>query len=119
FHTSFCSPDLPVFSWLDPHDVLDQGYSDGNGDFRLVGSTEELTAMEPVLEIYHNCNDGIKDGFRKLRFGLPDQYITAGKVPEKTVDVGLINLELVYKDETRADVDIFDGIASIEPVSVQ
>ncbi|PIO60554.1 Transthyretin-like family protein [Teladorsagia circumcincta] len=109
--------DVPLLSWLDPHDVLDQGYSDSNGDFRLVGSTEELTAMEPVLEIYHKCNDG--DGLRKVRFGLPDQYITAGKVPEKTVDIGLVNLELVYKDETREDVSVFDEITSVEPSSVQ
>ncbi|KAK6040233.1 Transthyretin-like family protein [Cooperia oncophora] len=95
--------DLAILSWLDPHDVLAEGYSDSSGEFRLAGATEELTAMEPVLEIYTDCNDGIKSGMRKLRFGLPDQYITAGLTPEKTVDVGVINLELTYKDETRVN----------------
>ncbi|KAK6051217.1 Transthyretin-like family protein, partial [Cooperia oncophora] len=51
---------LAILSWLDPHDVLAEGYSDSSGEFRLAGATEELTAMEPVLEIYTDCNDGIK-----------------------------------------------------------
>ncbi|VDP06394.1 unnamed protein product [Heligmosomoides polygyrus] len=48
------------FSWLDPDDVLDESYSDIDGRFHLSGATEELTAIEPVLEIYHDCNDGVK-----------------------------------------------------------
>ncbi|VDO19355.1 unnamed protein product [Heligmosomoides polygyrus] len=36
--------------------------------------------------------------------GLPDQYITAGTMPLKTLDVGVINLELVYKEESREDL---------------
>ncbi|KAK5965894.1 Mediator of RNA polymerase II transcription subun it 22 [Trichostrongylus colubriformis] len=98
-------PDMALFSWIDPHDVLDEGFSDSSGVFRLAGATQEFTAMEPALEIYHDCNDGIKNGFRKLRIGLPDQYITAGLVPQKTVNVGVINLELIYKEETRHYVD--------------
>ncbi|RCN30126.1 Transthyretin-like family protein [Ancylostoma caninum] len=46
-----------TFSWLDPDDLLDQGYSDSNGEFFLAGATKEFAAMEPILKIYHDCND--------------------------------------------------------------
>ncbi|XGW02144.1 hypothetical protein V3C99_014302 [Haemonchus contortus] len=97
--------ELALIAWIDPNDVLAEGFSDSNGVFQLEGTTDELTAIEPVLEIYHNCNDGIRGGLRKLRFGLPDQYITAGLNAEKTIDVGVINLELGYKEETRIELE--------------
>ncbi|KAE9413366.1 hypothetical protein Angca_007807, partial [Angiostrongylus cantonensis] len=93
--------DVNAFSWLDPHDLLDFNYSNSNGEFELAGATTEFTAMEPVLSVYHDCNDGIKSGVRKFSIGLPDHYITAGKTPLKTVDIGIINLELSYKEEQR------------------
>ncbi|KIH57686.1 Transthyretin-like family protein [Ancylostoma duodenale] len=82
----------------------DSGYSDSNGEFFLAGATKEFTAMEPILKIYHDCNDGIKSGVRKLKFGLPDQYISNGLTPLKTVDVGVINLELTYMEEGRKSI---------------
>ncbi|VDM63698.1 unnamed protein product [Angiostrongylus costaricensis] len=97
--------DVNPFSWLDPHDLLDLNHSNSNGEFQLAGATTEFTAMEPVLSVYHDCNDGIKSGVRKLSIGLPDQYITAGRTPLKTVDIGIINLELSYKKEERVDDD--------------
>uniref|UniRef100_A0A158PAB3 Transthyretin-like family protein n=1 Tax=Angiostrongylus cantonensis TaxID=6313 RepID=A0A158PAB3_ANGCA len=137
--------DVNAFSWLDPHDLLDFNYSNSNGEFELAGATTEFTAMEPVLSVYHDCNDGIKSGqkfrgtiiavkfcferivknanltcrntskavigdsnesgVRKFSIGLPDHYITAGKTPLKTVDIGIINLELSYKEEQRVDDD--------------
>ncbi|KJH46776.1 Transthyretin-like family protein [Dictyocaulus viviparus] len=96
---------VAVFSWLDPDDLLDKSYSDSKGEFHLIGGTTEFTAMEPVLSVYHDCNDGIKSGVRKLSFGLPDHYITPGPTPRKTMDVGVINLELHYKAEERVDND--------------
>ncbi|VDL78016.1 unnamed protein product [Nippostrongylus brasiliensis] len=95
--------DVAPFSWLDPHDVLAESTSDSNGYFNLSGSTEEFTAIEPVIEIVHDCNDGIKKGHRKIRLGLPDQYITSARTPSKVVYLGVLNLELEYKNEERED----------------
>ncbi len=47
-------------SGVDPDDTLDEGYTDAQGNFQLDGSTRELTPIEPVLKIYHDCDDGIK-----------------------------------------------------------
>lgn len=44
----------------DPDDVLDEGRTDSTGHFDLEGSTRELTSIDPVLKIYHDCDDGIK-----------------------------------------------------------
>ncbi|VDM72792.1 unnamed protein product [Strongylus vulgaris] len=44
----------------DPDDLLDQGYTDANGEFQLSGGTAELTPIDPVFKVYHDCDDGIK-----------------------------------------------------------
>ncbi|KIH59531.1 Transthyretin-like family protein [Ancylostoma duodenale] len=44
----------------DPDDLLDSGYTDANGEFRLSGGTAELTPIDPILKVYHGCDDGFK-----------------------------------------------------------
>ncbi|VDK29251.1 unnamed protein product [Gongylonema pulchrum] len=44
----------------DPDDLLDQGYTDGQGMFSLKGDTAELTPIDPVFKVYHDCDDGLK-----------------------------------------------------------
>ncbi|KAJ1351509.1 Transthyretin-like protein 46 [Parelaphostrongylus tenuis] len=91
----------------DPDDLLDQGYTNSDGSFHLQGATVETTPIDPVLKVYHDCNDvtgflGVpKPGSRKVKFSLPDKYITEGMTPRKTMDVGVINLEIEFLDEER------------------
>ncbi|GMS79619.1 hypothetical protein PENTCL1PPCAC_1794, partial [Pristionchus entomophagus] len=85
----------------DPDDLLDQGYTDVEGRFTLSGGTAELTPIDPVFKVYHDCDDGVMPGARKVKFGLPKSYITEGKVPKKTFDIGTINLETIFKNEER------------------
>ncbi|XGW02142.1 hypothetical protein V3C99_014301 [Haemonchus contortus] len=90
-----------------PDDMLDQGYTDTNGDFSLSGGTAETTDIDPILRIYHDCNDvtGLanvpKPGSRKVTFRLPGKYITYAKQPKTTMDIGAVNLELHFLDEGR------------------
>ncbi|VDO87667.1 unnamed protein product [Haemonchus placei] len=72
----------------DPDDLLDSGYTDSNGEFRLGGGTAEMTPIDPVFKVYHDCDDGIKPGKRKVKFYLPKSYITRGKTPKKEFDIG-------------------------------
>ncbi|CAJ0929733.1 unnamed protein product, partial [Mesorhabditis belari] len=85
----------------DPDDLLDQGYTDGNGEFSLQGGTAELTPIDPIFKVYHDCDDGIMPGHRKVKFGLPKSYITEGKTPKKTFDIGVLNLETIFAKEER------------------
>ncbi|KAK6012540.1 Transthyretin-like family protein [Ostertagia ostertagi] len=71
------------------------------------GTGHETTDIDPILRIYHDCNDvtGIanvpKPGSRKVTFRLPGKYITYAKQPKTTMDIGAINLELHFQDEGR------------------
>ncbi|EYC26793.1 hypothetical protein Y032_0010g969 [Ancylostoma ceylanicum] len=91
----------------DPDDLLDAGYTNSNGEFQLQGGTIETTPIDPVLKIYHDCNDVTgflsvpKPGSRKVRFSLPDKYISDGMVPKKVMDIGVINLEVEFEKEGR------------------
>uniref|UniRef100_A0A0K0D5B3 Transthyretin-like family protein n=1 Tax=Angiostrongylus cantonensis TaxID=6313 RepID=A0A0K0D5B3_ANGCA len=44
----------------DIDDLMDEKYTDTNGQFFLSGWTKEYTTIDPKLSIYHDCNDGIK-----------------------------------------------------------
>ncbi|KAI1730108.1 transthyretin-like family domain-containing protein [Ditylenchus destructor] len=85
----------------DPDDVLDQGYTDSNGEFRLKGTTTELTGIDVVFKVYHDCDDGLKPGSRKVKFKIPNTYVTEGTVAKKTFELGEINLETVFAEEER------------------
>uniref|UniRef100_A0A8R1TJ65 Uncharacterized protein n=1 Tax=Onchocerca volvulus TaxID=6282 RepID=A0A8R1TJ65_ONCVO len=85
----------------DSDDLLDQGYTDENGEFLLKGDTVELTPIDPVFKVYHDCDDGIKPGKRKVKFKIPKSYITEGKTPKKIFDLGTLNLETIFNDEER------------------
>ncbi|OZC12222.1 Transthyretin-like family protein [Onchocerca flexuosa] len=85
----------------DPDDLLDQGYTDGQGNFMLKGDTSELTVIDPVFKVYHDCDDKLKPGQRKIKFKIPASYISEGKTAKKTFDLGVINLETIFSDEER------------------
>ncbi|CAB3396513.1 unnamed protein product [Caenorhabditis bovis] len=85
----------------DPDDLLEAGYTDANGEFQLSGGEAELTPIDPVFKVYHDCDDGIMPGHRKAKFLIPKSYITNGKVPKKTFDLGVLNLETIFPKEER------------------
>ncbi|VDM41695.1 unnamed protein product [Toxocara canis] len=85
----------------DPDDLLDQGYTDANGEFFLKGDTMELTNIDPVFKVYHDCDDGIKPGKRKVKFKIPHSYTNNGKTAKRVFDLGVINLETIFKHEER------------------
>jgi len=84
-----------------PDDVMAQGRTDAQGNFALSGDASELTNIDPVLKIYHDCDDGIKPGLRKIKFKLPSHYISSGTTPKKVFDIGKINLEIEFDNEER------------------
>ncbi|VDM92342.1 unnamed protein product [Litomosoides sigmodontis] len=85
----------------DPDDLLDQGYTDERGAFMLKGDTAELTNIDPTLKVYHDCDDNLKIGQRKLKFKIPSSYISEGKTAKKVFDIGVLNLETIFPGEER------------------
>ncbi|KAI6185230.1 TransThyretin-Related family domain [Aphelenchoides besseyi] len=86
----------------DPPDLLDSDRSDQNGEFKLKGSTDEPTQIEPMLRIYTDCNDQkLTPGLRAITFFVPYEYVTdRGEVP-RYFDMGTINLETRFSGEKR------------------
>lgn len=39
-------------------DLLQEGTTNAQGYFELSGHTSEITTIDPVLKIYHDCDDG-------------------------------------------------------------
>lgn len=46
----------PSFLGPDPDDKLSEGHTDAQGMFQLQGSTHELTNIDPVCKVYHDCD---------------------------------------------------------------
>lgn len=38
---------------------MDEGRSDADGKFQLSGHVDEFTTIDPKLNIYHDCDDGL------------------------------------------------------------
>ncbi|KAH7727441.1 Transthyretin-like family protein [Aphelenchoides avenae] len=86
----------------DPDDTLDEKFIDANGEFKLNGYTRELTDIDPVLYIWHDCNDGATPCHRKLKFTLPKKFIIGEEPkPDQWIDVGVINLQSTFEEEKR------------------
>lgn len=70
-----------------------------DGTFLLDGTTDESTDIDPVLKIYHNCNDKNKDGAEIVSLKLtglgwePQNIIYSSKnvlcLFRSAIDVGL------------------------------
>ncbi|CAL2050496.1 unnamed protein product [Caenorhabditis brenneri] len=71
--------------------LLSEGTTDENGEFKLQGHKVEVSTIDPKLNIYHKCNyKGIC--YQKSSLTIPDNFITEGEIPQKTFNVGVINL---------------------------
>ncbi|CAI4230802.1 unnamed protein product [Auanema sp. JU1783] len=86
---------------IDADDLMASGKTDSQGHFEISGHTDEVTSIDPKLNIYHDCQDGIKPCQRKFTIKLPDRYITKGKVPKNIYEAGTIQLAGVYPGESR------------------
>ncbi|CAD6193775.1 unnamed protein product [Caenorhabditis auriculariae] len=86
---------------LDADDLMASGKTNANGEFELSGHEDETTPIDPKLNIYHDCNDGIKPCQRKFTIKIPDSYITPGKVAKKIYDAGTIQLAGKFPGEGR------------------
>ncbi|XGW14412.1 hypothetical protein V3C99_000598, partial [Haemonchus contortus] len=85
----------------DPDDVMDQVLTNSDGIFSLSGSASELTPIDPEVRIYHDCNDHGKPCQREWIIRIPSNYIYSGAEPERTMDLGTMNLEVELESESQ------------------
>ncbi|GMT19227.1 hypothetical protein PFISCL1PPCAC_10524, partial [Pristionchus fissidentatus] len=81
-------------------DLLDQMDSKADGTFELNGHTEEVTNIDPKLNIYHDCEDFLPCQ-RRISILIPTSYISTGPNPRKIYDAGTIQLAGKWAGETR------------------
>ncbi|TKR71947.1 hypothetical protein L596_019475 [Steinernema carpocapsae] len=82
-------------------DLMASGRTDSRGYFELKGHETEITDIDPKLNIYHDCEDGIKPCQRKISIMIPDSYISSGKTPQRIYEAGTIQLAGKWKGEKR------------------
>ncbi|CAI4230664.1 unnamed protein product [Auanema sp. JU1783] len=86
---------------LSPDEHMATEKSDSQGNFLIKGTASEFTSIEPKINIYHDCNDGIKPCQRKLTIYIPDSYIVSGETATKIFDFGTFQLAGKFEGETR------------------
>ncbi|VDM91693.1 unnamed protein product [Litomosoides sigmodontis] len=84
---------------LNPDDVLNQTYTDEDGQFFVHGTTVEVTQIQPILKVYHTCLHNGLPGLRKIHFLVPRHFTNYGTHAERVLDIGIFNLEAVLPDE--------------------
>ncbi|KAI6228214.1 Transthyretin-like family-containing protein [Aphelenchoides besseyi] len=87
----------------DPNDTLEEKFVDEKGEFKLLGFTRELTDIDPVAIIWHECMDEATPCSRKVKFVIPKKYIisTDPESDDQWIDFGVINLQSTFADEKR------------------
>ncbi|CAD6193363.1 unnamed protein product [Caenorhabditis auriculariae] len=85
----------------DADDLLDEGYSGSDGQFALDGTTREFTDIEPVLYVYHDCDDDIRPCQKRVTVQVPKKFIHHGTA-EDWMDVGDLNLEKTFPGQDRS-----------------
>ncbi|PIC36942.1 hypothetical protein B9Z55_015753 [Caenorhabditis nigoni] len=74
-------------------------YTDNNGIFQITGRKREISTIDPKVNVYHKCNYmGLC--YKKFGITIPDNYITWGYSPERTYDIGTLNLANKYTGTT-------------------
>ncbi|CAI5442388.1 unnamed protein product [Caenorhabditis angaria] len=79
--------------------LLDERATDSAGSFTLSGNKKELTAIDPHVNIYHKCNYN-GPCYKKLKIAIPKSFITEGETPDKTFDIGELNLAGSFSGES-------------------
>lgn len=58
---------------------MDEGRSDADGKFQLSGHVDEFTTIDPKLNIYHDCDDGLMVIYLKSLWLFKLKHLTLAK----------------------------------------
>uniref|UniRef100_A0A183FUQ7 Transthyretin-like family protein n=1 Tax=Heligmosomoides polygyrus TaxID=6339 RepID=A0A183FUQ7_HELPZ len=65
--------------------------TDSSGYFYIEGHKKEISNIDPKVNIYHRCYY-VGVGYQKVSFDVPSNFTVRGRKPEKTFDLGTIDL---------------------------
>lgn len=87
---------------------MGSAYTEEDGTFYVEGKTAEVTPIDPILKFYHDCDDDLPCQ-RRWKLFLPKYNIIYTEDSDatrlnKTMDIGIYNLEIVWHDDERTCV---------------
>uniref|UniRef100_A0A0N4Z189 Transthyretin-like protein 46 n=1 Tax=Parastrongyloides trichosuri TaxID=131310 RepID=A0A0N4Z189_PARTI len=86
----------------DKNDLIGITRTDEDGFFEIRGATIEDTVIEPILKIYHYCENYKTSCARKATFSIPKKYIH--DISKKLYfDIGTINMEIGFHNVEEKD----------------
>ncbi|CAB3397114.1 unnamed protein product [Caenorhabditis bovis] len=97
----------------DLDDLLAEGTTDSLGQFLLSGHTSEVMTIDPKLNIYHDCDDGITPCQRKVTFNIPKAFVSSGENAKMFFNIGQVNMQIEF--EVLQKRDIASNIALDDP----
>uniref|UniRef100_A0A914CXE0 Uncharacterized protein n=1 Tax=Acrobeloides nanus TaxID=290746 RepID=A0A914CXE0_9BILA len=77
--------------------LLDEEKTNSDGEFILNGQINDITSMNPKVDIFHNCDNGILRCSKKLVINIPQSAINS----ENTFNIGAIDLASDFKGESH------------------
>ncbi|EFP04361.1 CRE-TTR-7 protein [Caenorhabditis remanei] len=86
---------------VSPDELMDSAKTDADGHFRLSGTADEISGIEPKINIYHDCDDGILPCQRRITIFIPSKYVSNTKQPSETFNLGRLQLAGKYAGESR------------------
>lgn len=86
---------------ISPDELMDSAKTDSDGHFRLSGTADEISGIEPKINIYHDCDDGILPCQRRITIFIPSKYVSNTKQPSEVFNLGRLQLAGKYAGESR------------------
>ncbi|KAI6241044.1 hypothetical protein M3Y99_00416100 [Aphelenchoides fujianensis] len=88
---------------IDSDDLMGKTKTSADGHFEVSGHTSEFTTIDPKINIYHDCEDGLTPCQRKISIMIPDKqvYVSSGKQPSQFYDAGSVELAGKFKAFTK------------------
>ncbi|GMR31042.1 hypothetical protein PMAYCL1PPCAC_01237, partial [Pristionchus mayeri] len=96
-------------------DLLAETQSNPDGTFQITGTENEIGKIDPILKVYHECNNkyfGIirKFCYRKHAYKIPKEYINKGRNVNKWYEFGVQNFEAkIAGEDTECFPNIING----------
>ncbi|EFO14072.1 hypothetical protein LOAG_14451 [Loa loa] len=82
-------------------DFMDEGTTDSEGRFLLKGHEISISDIDPMLKLYHDCDDENARCLKKYSIVIPNGFVSEGLEPIRTFDTGKLNLAGKFFDEGR------------------
>uniref|UniRef100_A0A1I7UHG1 Transthyretin-like family protein n=1 Tax=Caenorhabditis tropicalis TaxID=1561998 RepID=A0A1I7UHG1_9PELO len=87
---------------IDDDDFMNYTITDETGSFNISGSENEISGIEPYVNIFHKCEDGMSPCQRVLRYNIPKSATIWGETPTELFSIGTFELAGKVLGERRS-----------------